>query len=75
MREIILLVGIGVAIGIPVTLSANRLVASMLFGLKGTDTLTLVAAIGFLVFVTILSGYLPAQRASRINPLVALRYE
>jgi predicted permease len=74
-REITLLVGLGVAIGIPVTLAGGRLVTSMLYGLHGTDPWNLVTAICLLVLVAILVGYLPARRASRVDPMVALRNE
>jgi len=75
MREIVLLVGVGIAIGIPVTLASARLVTSMLFGLHGTDPLNLLEAISLLLSVAALAGYLPARQASRVDPMVALRYE
>jgi predicted permease len=64
-REITLLVGLGVAIGIPVTLAGGRLVTSMLYGLHGTDPWNLLTAICLLVLVAILAGYLPAPRIAR----------
>jgi predicted permease len=75
MREIVLLVGVGIAIGIPVTLASARLVTSMLFGLYGTDPFNLLEAVVLLLSVAALAGYLPARRASRVDPMVALRYE
>lgn len=75
MHEILLLVAIGVAIGIPAVLAGSKLISNMLFGLKGTDPLTLLAAVGLLLLVAAIAGYLPSQRASRIEPMVALRYE
>jgi ABC-type antimicrobial peptide transport system permease subunit len=75
MREIALLVGIGIAIGVPVTRAGSRLVTSMLFELQGTDLWNLLIAICLLMFVALLAGYLPARRASRIDPMVALRHE
>jgi predicted permease len=75
MREILLLVAIGVAIGVPAVLVGSRLISSMLFGLKGTNPATLLAAVGLLLLVAAIAGYLPSQRASRIEPMVALRYE
>jgi predicted permease len=75
MREIVLLVAIGIAIGIPVTLAGNRLVANMLYGLKGTDPVSLAAAVLLLLLVATFAGYFPARRASRVDPMVALRYE
>jgi putative ABC transport system permease protein len=75
LRETLLLVLIGVAIGLPVALASTRLISSQLFGLKPTDPLTIVAATFLLLAVAIFAGYLPARRASRVDPMVALRYE
>ena len=75
LREIALLVAIGVAIGIPAALAGDRYVAHMLYGLHGTDTLSLATATALMLLVALLAGYLPARRASRVDPMVALRYE
>jgi predicted permease len=75
LREILILVSIGVVIGVPVTLAGDRLVSNMLFGLSPTDPLTLVGATVLLLIVAAIAGYLPARRASLIDPMVALRYE
>ncbi len=75
LREAITLTVIGIAVGVPAALAASRLVASMLYGLKPTDPVTIVAATCVLVAVAVLAGYLPARRASRVDPMVALRYE
>ena len=75
LREILILVSIGVVIGVPATLAGDRLVSHMLFGLKPTDPLTLVSATVILLIVAAIAGYLPARRASLVDPMVALRYE
>ena len=75
MREIILLVAAGVVIGVPATLAGDRLVAGMLFGIKGTDPISLTAAVLLLLVIASAAGYFPARRASRVDPMEALRYE
>jgi ABC-type antimicrobial peptide transport system permease subunit len=62
-------------IGVPGSWVAGRLIASQLFGLKGSDPLSLATAIVLLTLVGALAGYLPARRAARVDPLIALRYE
>ncbi|HEX7773126.1 MAG TPA: FtsX-like permease family protein, partial [Pyrinomonadaceae bacterium] len=75
LRETLYLVLAGLLIGVPAALLGARLIASQLFGLSATDPLTLIAAAIVLTLVALLAGYLPARRASRVNPLNALRYE
>jgi ABC-type antimicrobial peptide transport system permease subunit len=75
LREILVLVAIGVAAGIPLTLAGGSLITSLLYGLKGTDTLSLIASTIGLLVVAVLAGYLPARRAASIDPMTALRYE
>ena len=75
MRETLIMVAVGVAIGIPAALAASRFVRSMLYGLEATDPLTTTVSALLLMMVAVLAGYLPARRASRVDPLVALRYE
>jgi predicted permease len=75
MRESMTLVVAGVSIGIVTALGAGRLVASLLFGLAPTDALTMFAALTVMLLVSGLAGYLPARRASRVDPMVALHYE
>jgi len=75
LREALLLVSIGVAIGVPLALVLARSVSSMLYGLKPTDSLTISAAAVILFVVAAFASYLPARRAARVDPMVALRYE
>jgi len=74
-REILTLVSIGILIGVPATLAGDRLVSNMLFGLSPTDPATLVSATVILLIVAAIAGYLPARRASLVDPMIALRYE
>jgi predicted permease len=75
LRETMSLAAIGVAIGVPVALAAARLLSSMLFGVKTTDAATVSTVILVMSATALLAGYLPARRATRIDPIVALRYE
>jgi predicted permease len=75
MRETLLMVLIGLVVGLPVAVASTRVVSSMLFGLAPTDPTTIIVAILFLVGVSVMAGYLPARKASKLDPLLALRYE
>jgi predicted permease len=75
LREIGLLVIAGIAVGLPLTLFGIRLVRNMLYGLSGTDPFSLTAATALLLFAGMAAGYLPARRASSVDPVVALRDE
>jgi predicted permease len=75
LRESIILIGAGVAIGIPLALALARLIANQLFGLKPYDPLTLMGAATAMAAVAGLAAYLPARRATKVDPMVALRYE
>lgn len=75
LRDALRLVSFGVLLGLPAALAASRLIASQLFGLSAADPLTIGAATLLLLIVAVLAAYLPAQRATRIDPLTALRFE
>jgi predicted permease len=75
MREVVLLVVAGTAIGIPLAIAATRMVSSALFGVSPTDPATLATATVILLAVAAGAGYLPARRASRVDPMAALKYE
>jgi len=75
LREMLLLIGMGMAVGIAAVMAGGRLVENLLFGLKGADPVTLIGASLLLVGVAAAAAYWPARRASRIDPLMALRYE
>jgi predicted permease len=74
-RESLMLVGIGLVVGVPLVLAASRLVAPLLFDVSPSDPGVVLTAMLVLVGVGAWSGYLPAWRASRVDPLVALREE
>jgi predicted permease len=75
LREILVLVAIGIAIGAPIALAGNRLVVRLLYGLSPADPVSLSAAIAMLIVIALIAGYLPARRASLIEPTTALRCE
>jgi ABC-type antimicrobial peptide transport system permease subunit len=75
MREVLLLVVIGVVAGVTASLVLTRVVQSQLFGLTPHDPLTLGLAAAALALVACAAGYVPAVRASRLDPMAALRYE
>ena len=75
MRDCLFLLVIGIALGIPASVAGGRLVSSMLFGVRSADLATLSVAVAMLALVAALAGYLPARRASFVDPMVALRHE
>ncbi len=75
LRESVVLVGLGIALGVPAALAAARLISSRLFGLGAADPRAVATATLLLLLVALLAGYVPARRAGRIDPMVALRTE
>lgn len=75
LRETLMLTAVGIAIGLPITFLVARLLASMLFGVKPDDPATVALAAFALCAVGFLAAYIPARRAAKVDPLVALRYE
>ena len=75
MRDVLVLVAAGVAVGVPLALALSTLVRSQIFGLGPHDALTLVSSTLALALVACLAGFVPALRASRIDPLPSLRSE
>lgn len=75
LREILWILGIGLAAGVPAALLLSRLTQSQLFGVKAYDGMVLAGAILALTASAVAAGFLPARRAARVNPLDALRYE
>jgi ABC-type antimicrobial peptide transport system permease subunit len=75
LGETAMMLATGLAIGIPASFGAAKLISSQLFGLQASDPLSLALGVVILAAVGALSGYLPARRAMRVDPMVALRYE
>ncbi len=75
LRRVLLLAAVGLAISVPAALIVSRLVKSFLFGTRPNDPITLASAGAVLLSAAILAGYVPARRASRIDPLAALRQD
>ena len=75
LREALLLVLVGVAVGLPAIYATTRLARTLLFELTPTDPVSLSLAALLLFAVALAAGYIPARRATKVDPLVALRYE
>jgi predicted permease len=75
MRDVLLLVAMGIAVAVPTALALMRMVATQLYGLSAHDPSTLALATAGLSLIACAAGYLPALRASRLDPMVALRHE
>jgi ABC-type antimicrobial peptide transport system permease subunit len=75
MRQGVLLVALGMALGLGGAYAASRVVAGLLYGISGRDILTFAEASLLLAFVTLFAMYMPARRATQVDPMAALRYE
>jgi predicted permease len=75
MKEVLVLLAIGLAIGVPAALGLGRYVSSQLYGIQGHDPWVAVTTMLLLTIVSAAAGLIPARRASRINPILALRHE
>jgi predicted permease len=75
LRESLVTVAVGILVGAPAALALTKLVKSMLFGVTPTDTVSFAVALLVMAVVTAIAAYVPARRASRVDPMVALRYE
>ena len=75
LREVLVLAIIGLAVGSTAVWQTTKFLQSFLFGLKPNDPLALAAAVSILIACAFFAGYAPAWRASRIDPMVALRHE
>jgi predicted permease len=75
MKESMLLVLIGMIIGLAAAVATGRLITTMLFGLSPADPRTILVAIAIMAVVSAVAGYLPARRASKVDPMIALHYE
>ena len=75
LKQGLLLAGIGVAAGLVGAFGLTRLVASLLFGVRPTDPLTIAAVVGTITVVAAVASLVPAWRASRVDPIVVLRDE
>jgi predicted permease len=75
LKDVSLLVAFGVSLGLPLTYAMSRLLNSMLYGVKAFESLTVGGALLVMICVALAAAYLPTRRATRVDPLVALRYE
>jgi ABC-type antimicrobial peptide transport system permease subunit len=75
LRQATRLAILGVIIGVAASLALSRLVKSMLYGLKPTDPISIIGAATLLLAVALIASWIPALRASRVEPMEALRHE
>jgi ABC-type antimicrobial peptide transport system permease subunit len=75
MREVLMLLTIGLVVGVPSAIGLGRYVSSQLYGIQANDPWMAVATVVLLALVSVAAGLIPARRASQIDPILALRYE
>jgi macrolide transport system ATP-binding/permease protein len=75
LREMLMLAVVVLTIGVPAALGTSQLIKSFLFGMKPNDPAALILAVAILLIAALLTGYVPARKASRIDPMIALRHE
>ncbi|TAM83931.1 MAG: ABC transporter permease [Acidobacteria bacterium] len=75
LRESVVVALAGVAIGLPLALAGGKLLGSMLFGVKTTDPLSIMGALAGVTLLAVVASMVPARRAAKVDPMVALRYE
>ena len=75
LRQVFVLAAVGLAIGVPAALGISKFVESFLFGVKANSPGALVLAVGVLLGAVLVAGYVPARKASRIDPMTAVRHE
>jgi len=75
LNEALLLLAVGIMVGVPISLASSRVLQQFLFEVKSTDPLSMTTVVLTLAIVATLAGFVPARRAAKVDPMVALRYE
>ena len=75
LRQSVVVVAIGLTVGLAAALAGTRAIASLIVGVRPTDAATFVTVVVLLAVIALIACWIPARRATRVNPLVALRYE
>src|SRR6202035_2249100 len=75
LRQSVVIVGVGLAVGLAAAFAGTRVIAAFIVGVRPTDAVTFVAVVGLLTVIALVACWIPARRATRVSPLVALRYE